>query len=319
MRNLKRTVLFLLVSVFVFATFSVNANAASKWSIIRGYGSCVGTGEGLEESIDNITYFNGYGGTCYVANTFHEAVAVEFQLIALPTTTHYFSIGLVNQEGYWISTGKEGQGIVTEISSVNRGAELKVKGNNITSAGTKEIGTMQSKLKALDVTHMLVIYNDGTFWYVSLDGVTLAPIPMSEVSLGKNSWLVIGANGSSTMQAVVTNIYADDQVTSSMKDGTDVKQSAEDNASLSVYTDAEERLIIGEIVKDGELSYLQPGNTRKDAQQSKLNLQVYIYAGSAVLALVGAVLVFVLSYRKKKRSEHKDDYEVSEEVSYEKN
>ena len=122
---------------------------------------------------------------------------------------------------------------------------------------------------------------------------------MSEVSLGKNSWLVIGANGSSTMQAVVTNIYADDQVTSSMKDGTDVKQSAEDNASLSVYTDAEERLIIGEIVKDGELSYLQPGNTRKDAQQSKVNLHAYVYAGNAALALVAAVLVFVSSYRKR--------------------
>ena len=119
MKKLKRTVLFLFVSVFAFASFSVNANAANRWSVIRGYGSCVGTGEGLEEGVENITYFNGYGGTCYVANTFHDAVAVEFQLLALPTTTHYFSIGLVNQKGYWLATGKEGQGVVTEISSVN--------------------------------------------------------------------------------------------------------------------------------------------------------------------------------------------------------
>lgn len=37
MRNFKRTVLFLLVGVFVFATFSLNSNAAGKWSIVRGY------------------------------------------------------------------------------------------------------------------------------------------------------------------------------------------------------------------------------------------------------------------------------------------
>ena len=303
----KKLVAFIIATITILSFGLTTMAAENSWSIVNGYGTVKNTGKGIEVEGDTVLA-NGYGGLCYMPEAVHEAVAVEFQVMAYPTTTHYFSIGLLDTKNvFWDTAGTMSKGIMTRVSVTTDGNTLQTSGLNITGGTVQAIDVIQSPLKPIGVSHMLTMYREGSDWVYSLDGVVANKIPVSSAKLGNTSYLSVGAYGSSSMELMVTNVYIDEAVTAEMKDGTFIKNLAGDEASSRVYYDDDGRLFIGETTKDSVLSYTEPVYLVNESQNQEADPIMYALIGATGLTLVLSIFVIISEMRKGKSNKKREE------------
>ncbi len=179
---------------------------------VRGYGLTEGSGTGLTET-DESTTFVGYGGTAYTADVGTSAAAIDFQLNEYPQSGSWFCIGLVNQANvFWATNGSESQGLVALITPFSNGNGINVNLKNVTSSGLVDLGTINSTVAARDTTHTLSFYQIGSDWHVALDSNKSITVAKANVELDDDLHLVVGANGSSTMEMTVEDVRFDSAV-----------------------------------------------------------------------------------------------------------
>ena len=311
----KKIITFILAATMLVAFGSTSMAAADDWKVLNGYGTVPNTGKGLSEEPGGIIVLNGYGNLSYQPKVVKEAVAVEFQVTAYPTTTHYFSIGLLDTpNALWNTSGTLSKGIMTRISVSTDGNTLRAGGLNITGGPVQSIDAPVSDLKAVQMIHTLAMYKEGNNWIYTLDGKEAMEIPISSAKLGSISYLSVGSYGSSTMEIVINKVYVDDEVTTEIKNGTYVKELAGDEALSKIYYDDNDRLIIGEVVKDSALSYTEPTNINVNMSEEPQEpaYMTYILLGAASVTLILSVLMFVLEGKRAKKNAGKK--EIGKEV-----
>ena len=300
---MKKTLIAFILMALVLLSFDTTSMAAGDdWTVLNGFGTVPNTGKGLTEEAGGLVVLNGYGNLSYQGKAIKEAVAVEFQVNAFPTSTHYFSIGLLDTpNSRWNTAGTISKGLMTRISVSTDGNTLRAGGLNITGGPVQSIEAPVSDLKALQMTHTLAMYRQGNSWIYSLDGVESMEIPVSSVKLGGSSYLSVGSYGSSTMELAINRVYIDDEVTDEIKNGTYVKELAGDEALSKIYYDDNNRLFIGEVVKDSVLSYAEPTNINVGMNEEAENPTYipHILIGAASVALILSILMFVLEGKKK--------------------
>lgn len=304
-RMKKRILGFILVTLLTLSFCMPSMAAASDWNIVNGFGTVKNTGTGLEEQLGDSLVVRGYGQMCYQKKTVKNAVAVEFQVNAYPKeNSHYFSIGLLDTPAVWDTTGNKARGIMTRISVSTDGNTLNAGGVSITAPPVQNIASVPSDLKALQTTHTLAMYKEGNSWIYTLDGKESMEIPVASAALGSTSYLSVGLHGSSTMEMTILKVYVDDEVTTEIKDGTYAKELAGDDGASRIYYDENDRLVIGEVVKDTALSYTTPTNVNvdmKDAEDGEEQPEyiVFVLIGAACITLILSVLMFVLEGKRK--------------------
>lgn len=311
-RMKKRIIGFILVTLLTLS-FCLSAMAsADDWKIVNGFNTVINTGAGLKEEVNDSLVVNGYGQMCYQPKAVKKAVAVEFQINAYPKeTNHYFSIGLLDTpNAVWDTSGTKAKGIMTRITVSTDGNTLNAGGVSITTPPVQNIASVASDLKALKITHTLAMYKEGNSWIYTLDGNQSMEIPVSSAALGDVSYLSVGAHGSSTMEMVILNVYIDDEVTKKIKDGTYVKDLAGDEGASKIYYDENDRLFIGEAVKDTALSYTNPANVNtaiKDEEDVEAEPQyiVYILIGMAGITLILSVVMIIHESTRNRRKSKK--------------
>lgn len=304
----KRITGFMLVVLMALSFYVPSMAATDDWNVVNGFGTVKNTGAGLEEQLGDTLVVNGYGQMCYQPKAVTKAVAVEFQINAYPKeVTHYFSMGLLDTpNAMWDTSGTKAKGIMTRISVSADGNTLNAGGVNVTSQPVQSLASIASELKALKTTHTLAMYKEGNNWIYTLDGKQSMEIPAASSALGDCNYLSVGAHGSSTMEMVVLKVYVDDEVTKEIKDGTYVKELAGDDGVSQIYYDENDRLVIGEVVKDTALSYTDPNNVNveiKNAEDEENEPQyiVWILIGAAGVTFILSILMFVLEGRKNKK------------------
>lgn len=290
---------------------------------VRGYGQG-NTGKGLSEQ-DGRVRFDGFGGAAYTAKPVKTAVAVEFQLHSYPAPgTYWFSIGLVNKKGtFWTTDGTESQGLATLITSFTNEEGINVIAKKVKTSGTTDIGTISSTVKAKDTNHILAIFKEGEEWVFTIDGAKTVSVAASEIDLGEESWLCIGANKDPSMAMSVSNVYIDDAVTDAMKSGSGTPSgggetggntggntgSSGSNGGTSYDKDG--NVIIGEIVKGGALEYMGPKNVVTRLKPG-ISPWTYVTAGAAGVTLVISVVfaaLYLVRHKKKSAPLQADDTE----------
>lgn len=299
---MKKKIVALMIATITILSFGYTTIAAeSDWSIVNGYGTVKNTGTGMQSEGNEIV-LNGYGGICYMPEAVNEAVAVEFRVLAFPSTAHYFNFGLLDTKNvFWNTSGTLSKGIMSRVTISTDGNTMQASGYNITGAPVETIASIESPLNAMGVSHMFTIYRNGDSWIYSLDGESAKEIPVKDAKLGTNSYLSIGSYGSSTMEMVISNVFVDEAVTAEMKDGTYIKELAGDAGKNKVYYDEDDRLIIGETVKGGTLSYIEPSYL-VDELETEVDMIMYVLGGSTIIFLAISIFVFI-NERKKQRKE----------------
>lgn len=298
---MKRKLTVLILMALMLLSLGMTSMAAGDdWTVLNGYGTVPNTGKGLSEEAGGSVILNGYGNLSYQPKEIKEAVAVEFQVNAFPTSVHYFSIGLLDTpDALWNTAGTISKGLMTRISVSTDGNTIRAGGLNITGDPVQSIEAPVSDLKALQITHTLAIYKQGNSWIYSLDGVESIEIPVSSVKLGDTSYLSVGSYGSSTMEIAINKVYVDDEVTKEIKNGTYVKELAGDEALSKIYYDENSRLFIGEVVKDSVLSYAEPSNINVNISEEEEPTYIpYILLGAACVTVVLSVLMYILEGKR---------------------
>lgn len=298
----KKLIAFIVMALMLLSLGTTSMAAGDDWTILNGFGTVPNTGTGMKEEAGGIVILNGYGNLSYQPKAIKEAVAVEFQVNAFPTSTHYFSIGLLDTpNALWNTAGTISKGLMTRISISTDGNTIRAGGLNITGGPVQSIEAPVSDLKALQITHTLAMYKQGNSWIYSLDGVESMEIPISSVKLGSNSYLSVGSYGSSTMEIAINKVYVDDEVTEEIKNGTYVKDLAGDEALSKIYYDENNRLFIGEVVKDSVLSYAEPSNINVGMSEEAEGPTYipYMLIGAACVTLILSVLMFILEGKRK--------------------
>ena len=211
--------------------------------------------------------------------------------------TYWFSIGLVNKkEAFWKTDGTESQGLATLISSFTNEEGINVVAKKVKTSGTTDIGTISSTVKAKDTNHILAIYKEGDQWVFAIDGAKTVSVAASEIDLGAESWLCIGANRDPSMAMSVSKMYIDDAVTDAMKTG-----SGTTGGNGGTSYDKDGNVIIGEIVKGGALEYMGPKNVVATLKPG-ISVWTYVTAGAAGVTLVLSVVfgvIYLVGRRKK--------------------
>ena len=312
---MKKKIMAFIIATMMILSFGHTAMASSSdWSIVNGFGTVKNTGTGVTDEGDGSVTVNGYGGLCYLPEVIHEAVAVEFQILAFPSSSHYFNFGLLDtKDVFWNTSGTISKGIMARVSVTADGNTIQATGLNITGAPVQTVDAVKSPIKATGVSHMFTMYRDGGNWVYTLDGEAAEMIPVTSAKLGESSYLSVGAYGSSSMEMMISNVYVDEAVTTAMKDGTYIKELAGDAAFNQVYYDEDGRLVIGETLKNSALSYREPIYAVTEMENQKTDVMVYILAGSAVVTFVLSVLVIVIGIRKNKVSAKREGVELHEE------
>ena len=298
----RKLIAFILMALMLLSLGTTALADGKDWKVLNGYGTVPNTGKGLSEEAGGLVVLNGYGNLSYQPKAVKEAVAVEFQVNAFPTTVHYFSIGLLDTpNALWNTAGTISKGLMTRISVSADGNTIRAGGLNITGDPVQSIEAPVSDLKALQVTHTLAIYKQGNSWIYSLDGVESIEIPISSVKLGSTSYLSVGSYGSSTMEIAINKVYVDDEVTKEIKNGDYVKELAGDEALSKIYYDENNRLFIGEVVKDSVLSYAQPSNINvgMSEETEEPTYISYILLGATCVTVLLSVLMFLLEGKRK--------------------
>lgn len=303
---MKRNLTALLAAVIMILSFgNTAAAAANEWNILSGFGSVKATGTGASKEEDGGLTFNGYGGLSYTPLAVHDAVAIQFQIQAYPSASHYFYFGLMDTKSEpWNSTGSKAQGIISEIVVAGSGKLLKLVAMSKSESGTITINTDASDLKALGIQHMLLMYKEADNWTYVLDGVTVARVPASSVKIGETSDLVAGAFGSSSMEMTINNVYIDEEVTGEMKDGSYIKELAGADGSIKVYYDDNDKLIMGDATKSSVLSYEEPGYVVSEmTAEGRDNRCLTIALGcGAAVAFVASIAMFCIESKRKKKA-----------------
>ena len=310
-----RKKLFVITILTVFFTcFGCIASAAENdWSIVNGYGSVKNTGSGVTYETDGSVSVNGYGGICYLPKAINEAVSIQFKITAYPTSSHYFNFGLLDTKNvFWNTSGTISKGIMARVSVASDGNTLQATGLNITGDPVRTIDAIKSQLNALEAMHMFTIYRDGENWIYSLDGEKASGVPIKEAKLGKSSYLSVGSYGSSSMEMTILNVFIDNDVTEGMKDGTYIKELAEGDSINNVYYDKENRLIIGEAVKNNKLSYIEPSYLSEEPNKNNSSLLLYILIGFAGISFVASAILWSCELKKHMRHKSSSNQEKTE-------
>ncbi len=292
----------LLLTLIVILSFGISTEAAeNKWNILSGFGSVKATGTGTSVEEDGSLTFNGYGALTYELQKVQEAVAIQFEIQAYPSSSHYFYFGLLDDknEAWDVATSKV-QGIISEVVVTNSGKVLKMLAMSKSDTGTITINTGASELKAIDMQHMLTMHKEAGSWIYTLDGVEIAKVPVSSIHLDNSANLVAGAFGSSSMEMTVKNVYIDDEVTNEMKDGTYIKEIAGDAGKIKVYYDDEGKLIMGDATKSSVLSYEKPAYVVTDTKQDN-NDSIWLMIALGSGAMITLIFSVVMIQKERKR------------------
>lgn len=303
---MKRNLTALLaVLIMILSVGNTAAAAENEWNILSGFGSVKATGTGTSKEEDGGLTFNGYGGLSYTPRAVHDAVAIQFQIQAYPSSNHYFYFGLMDTKSEpWNNAGSKAQGLISEIVVAGSGKLVKLVAMSKSESGTITINTDASELKALGICHMLVMYKEADNWTYVLDGVTVAKVPASSVKIGESSDLVAGAFGSSTMEMTINNVYIDEEVTGEMKDGSYIKELAGADGQINVYYDDNDKLVMGDATKSSVLSYEEPGyvvSEMKTEGRDNRWLTIMIGCGAAV-TFAASIVMFCIENRRKKKT-----------------
>ena len=307
---MKRKFLACMLAVLVLISCCSAVSAAtSDWKIAKGFGTAKGTGAGLTMDQDNLVV-GGYGEMVFNRKSVKEAVAIQFKVNAFPSVTHYFYFGLMNtKQKVFEYSGTQALGVSARLVVSNDGTTLTASGLNTRATGTTVVSKGTSPLKAVGATHILVLYKESGTWKVVLDGVSVAGIPASSVSLGKNSYLIAGSYSSSTMEMEIQDVFVDEDVTAEMKDGSYASRISGDAGQADVYYDDEGKLILGDTIITGSLeapSYVVKEMAQGTAAGSE-NYVIYLAVAAGVTGILSIVIIAVDASKKKGRKE--DSYE----------
>ena len=298
----KKLLAVLTLTVLIFSIGYTVTASENDWGIVNGFGTVQNTGSGITYESDGSISVNGYGGICYLPEAVNAAVAVQFKISAYPTASHYFNFGLLDtKNAFWNTSGTLSKGIMARVSVTSDGNTLQATGLNITGDPVVTIDAIKSSLNALGTMHMFAMYRDGDNWVYSLDGVAAASIPVNAAKLGKDSYLSVGAYGSSSMEMIILNVFVDDDVTDDMKDGTYIKELADGSLMNHVYYDEDNRLIIGETVKNNKLSYIEPSYLTDQIRKENKGLLIYLLASFAAVSFIVSVFIWVWEFKEHKR------------------
>lgn len=211
---------------------SPTVSAIGGFLPVRGYGLSGGTGTGLSKSGNSVN-FTGLGGTSYIDKAVQTAVSVDFQLNKHPDSGYWFAVGLSNKEKvFWKPDGSESQGIVALITSFGDGSGINVAVKNIKNNGMFDIGTITSKVNALNTKHTISFYQNENNWCVAIDGGQYVTVSKSDIALANKSYLTVGASGDPSMQMAVQGMKFDGAVLSSEK-GSDQGSAAQNPDSTA--------------------------------------------------------------------------------------
>lgn len=211
---------------------SSSVSAIGGFLPVRGYGLSSGTGTGLSKSGNSVS-FTGLGGTSYIDKAVKTAVSVDFQLNKHPESGYWFAVGLSNKEKvFWKPDGSESQGIVAMITSFGDDSGINVAVKNIKNNGMFDIGTITSKVNALNTKHTISFYQNENNWCVAIDGGQYVTVSKSDIALANKSYLTVGASGDPSMQMAVQGMKFDGAVLSSEK-GSDQGSAAQNPDSTA--------------------------------------------------------------------------------------
>lgn len=308
---MKRKIIAFMFVIIMLMSFHTTAVAAVEdWNITKGFGTVKGTGAGLSMEEDVLTV-GGYGEMLFTQKRVEEALAVQFKVTAYPKVTHYFYFGLVDSQQLWETSGAKAKGIINRVVVSNNGQTLSATTLTTTaSAGTLSVNKADSTMKAVEVSHMLVMEKQMDNWCITIDGVEVAKVPHATSGLKDLNYIIAGAYSSSTMEMQIQGIFVDEEVTSEMRDGSYISKVAGDEGRVDVYYDDEGKLIMGDTIITGGTeapSYIISSLQLETTHWGK-PLVPYFLMGAGVTAAV-SIVIFVCSAIKKKPGKKEEHHE----------